>query len=340
MALDTVIGKIQASCALVMMNTDDKELSYRLNVRPNRNENAVEFRDKLIYRLLTEGEALAVTIDDQLVLADSWSTSEDVIKEKVYKDIVIDTLKIHRPFFASEVFYFKYRNPKLKTYLKTLTDSYAKLFNRILEVQMRESQLRIYAKFPGTSRKGDENQHKFKNFLRNLENELNTKSVVVSPHQDDYTVQEEKPTYLGRSSGELGTIENVYLKNVANALNVSPLMFTGELADISQHTENFVIQCIQPLMEIITTEINAKYFYKHELAAQGLSYNTFRLLYASEFKMAKDVEKMVGSGVWRVDDILELMGRKPENTKQSTRRYLTKNIAPLDDEGVIIENRK
>lgn len=340
MALDTVIGRIQAACALITLDSEDHELSYRLNVRPNLNENAIEFRDKLIYRLLTDGEVLAVVVNDQMLLVDSWQVSTDVVKERTYKDIVIGDLKLRKTFKSSDVFHFKYRNNRLKRYMTQLTDTYAKLFNRILEVQMRESQLRIYAKFPGTSRKGDDNQQKFKNFLRNLETELNTKSIVVTPHQDDYSVQEEKPSYLGRSSGELGTIENVYLKNVANALNVSPLLFSGDLADVSQHTENFVIQCIQPIMEILATEINSKYFDVKESKKNKLTYNTVRLLYASEFKMAKDVEKMLGSGVWNVDDVLTLMGRSPLNTKQSKRRYLTKNLGPLDDDGLIIDSRK
>ena len=60
-----------------------------------------------------------------------------------------------------------------------------------------------------------------------------------------------------------------------------------------------------------------------------------RLLYASEFAMARDVEKMIGSGVWTIDDVLELKGDKRLNTTTTTQRYLTKNIAPLDDEGNI-----
>lgn len=336
MALDTVVGKIQAACNLVLLDTKDSMLSYKLNVRPNLNENAMEFRDRLIYQLLTEGECLAVIMSDQLLIADSWNVDEQVLNERSYRDIVIGNLKLNRRFKSSEVFHFKYRNKQLKQYLKMLTDAYAKLFNRIVEVQMRESQLRIYAKFPGTSRKGEDNQQKFKTFLRRLEEEVNSKSVVTIPHQDDYTVQEEKPTYLGRSSGELGTIENVYLKNVANALNVPPLLFSGDLADVSQHTENFITQCIQPLMEIIVAEVNAKYFDDVELDRR-VTYNTFRLLYPSEFKMAKDIEKMVGSAVWTVDDILVLMGKTPLNTPLSTRRYLTKNLGPLDDDGHILE---
>ena len=335
MAIDTVLGKIQSTASLIIFDTSDTELNYRLNTRPNRNQSAVEFRDELLKRMIMEGEALVVMVADQLLIADSWQVSDDVVKERTYSDIQIGGLNLKLNFPASEVFYFKYRNDKLQAYLKQLTESYAKLFSRMLEVQMRESQLRVYANFKGVSGKNKENQEKFVKFLRGLTNALNTQSVVVSPRQDDYDIDEKSPGYLGRSSAELGVIENIYLKNVANALQVPPLLFSGDLADISQHKENFILYCIQPLMEIIVTEFNAKYFRKSELKDKRLRYNTMRLLYASEFAMAKDVEKMIGSGVWTIDDVLELKGDKRLNTITTTQRYITKNHAPLDENGNI-----
>lgn len=342
MAVDTVLGKIQSTSSLVIFDTKDGELNYRLNVKPNHNQSAIEFRNELLKRLILEGEALVLLVADQLIIADSWSVSDEVISEKTYSNIQIGPLTLRKKFKASDVFYFKYRNEKFRSYLNDLTKSYAKLFNRMLEVQMRESQLRIYAKFKGVSdkNKNKDNYEKFVKFLKGLTHALNTQSVVVSPRQEDYDIEEKTPGYLGRSSAELSVVENTYLKNVANALQVPPLLFSGDLADISQHKESFILYCIQPLMEIIVTEFNAKYFDKEELKDKQVKYNTMRLLYASEFSMAKDVEKMVGSGVWTIDDVLELKGNKRLNTTITTQRYITKNHAPLNEDGSVRESKK
>lgn len=333
MALDTVIGKIQATASLILFDTADDGWHYRLNVQPNRNQNAVEFRDQLLYRLLTEGEALAVNVSNQLLLADDWTVSDDVVRDKVFSDVTVDGLVLKQRFNMQEVLYFKYHNDHLKRYLRELTDDYAKLFKRTIEVQMRQSQLRVYAKFPGIRAKDSKSQEKFVAYLKGLEQSLNDKSVVVAPRQDDYDIEEKSPGYLGRSSDELGVIENLYLKNVANALQVPPLLFSGDLADISQHTENFVLYCIQPLMELIVTEINRKSFSRKQLKQKRVTYNTLRLLYASEFAMAKDVEKMIGSGVWTVDDVRALQGKERLNQPATTQRYMTRNHAPLDKDG-------
>ncbi|CXF35853.1 HK97 family phage portal protein [Streptococcus pneumoniae] len=47
---------------------------YILNVRPNKNESASEFWQKVIYRLLTKNEVLIVLSDDkQLLVADAFT---------------------------------------------------------------------------------------------------------------------------------------------------------------------------------------------------------------------------------------------------------------------------
>ena len=44
----------------------------RLNLHPNTNQNATEFWMELTSRLLIEGEALIVQVNDQLIIADSF----------------------------------------------------------------------------------------------------------------------------------------------------------------------------------------------------------------------------------------------------------------------------
>lgn len=208
--------------------------------------------------------------------------------------------------------------------------SYADLFSRLIEVQLRQNQLRIYAKFTGFNdpSKQSEEQSKFKAYLKGLAESLRTNSVVVSPRNDAYEIEEKTDNYLGRSVDELQKIENIYIAKVANAMQLSPLLFTGDLADVEQHEKNAVKYAIRPLFEIITTEINKKYFgrkYEPDLKA-----NVTPLTYNNEFEMAGDIQKLVGSVVFTPDDILEMLGREPINSPVTRARYLTKNLENLE----------
>lgn len=332
-ALDTVLGRVTASSNLVDFRTDDENLSYLLNISANDNENAKDFRTKLIRQMIMDGEVVVVQINEQWYVADMFNTNDTVLTEKTYYDISIDGLALRKQFKASELYHFKYHNNKLSKLMRELDNSYAKLFRRLIEVQMRQSQLRIYAQFKGVSdpSKNKEEQAKYKNYLKGLSDALRGNSVVVSPRNDAYGIDEKTDNYLGRSVEELQKLENIYITQVANALQLSPLLFTGDLADVEQHEKNAVKYAIRPLFEIITTEINKKYFgrkYKADLIA-----NVTPLTYNNEFEMAKDIEKIVGSAVFTPDDVLEMLGKERTGLPEMTQHYLTKNMEALRFKG-------
>lgn len=334
-ALDTVLGRVTASSNLVDFRTDDENLSYLLNVSANDNENAKDFRTKLIRQLITEGEVVVVQMNKQWYIADMFNSTDTVLSEKTYYDISLDGMLLRKQFKASEVYHFKYHNNKLSKFIHELDNSYAKLFSRLIEVQMRQSQLRVFAKFKGISdpEKNREEQAKYKKYLEGLSNALRNNSVVVSPRNEAYEIDEKTDNYLGRSVDELQKLENIYIAKVANALQLSPMLFTGDLADVEQHEKNAVKYAIRPLFEIITTEITKKYFGRKYKDKADLIANVTPLTYNNEFEMSKDIEKLVGSAVFTPDDVLEMLGRPRTGLPVMTEHYLTKNMEPLTLKG-------
>lgn len=332
-ALDTVLGRITASASLVDFRTEDKTLDYLLNVAPNDNENAKDFRTKLIRQLIMDGEVVVVPLDEKMYVADNFIMNDKVLTEKTYSAISIDGMELRKPFLSSEIYHFRYHNTKLRKLMREIDNSYAKLFRRLIEVQLRQNQLRIYTKFKGVANPADHEKEnkKYKSYLEGLANALRNNSVVVSPRNDAYELEEKTDNYLGRSVEELQNLENIYIGKVANALQISPLLFTGDLADVEQHEKNAVKYAIRPLFEIITTEINMKYFgkiYKPDLIA-----NVTPLTYNNEFEMASDIQKLVGSVVFTPDDILEMLGRERTGLPEMTKRYLTKNLEEVTSKG-------
>lgn len=331
-ALDTVLGRITASASLVDFRTKDKPLSYLLNVAPNDNENAKDFRTKLIKRIIMDGEVVVVQLNDKWYIADDFTTEGKVLYEKTYRNIFVEGIEIKKHFFSSEIYHFRYHNEKLKKLMQELNNSYAKLFRRLIDVQLRQNQLRIYTKFTGfndPSKKEDELK-KYKSYLEGLSSALKENSVVVSPRNDAYELEEKTDNYLGRSVDELQKLENIYIAKVANALQLSPLLFTGDLADVEQHEKNAVKYAIRPLFEILTTEINSKYFGKKYEYEADLIANVTPLTYNNEFEMANDIQKLVGSVLFTPDDILEMLGRERIKSEEMTKRYLTKNLSAIE----------
>ena len=232
-AVDIVIGKIITMSSLVQFRSKDETLNRKLNVKPNPNQNAQEFRAELIKRLLCDGECLVVKLGNDLFIADGWVVDGSVTKERTYKQVSVGQLSLTKEFTSSEVFHFKYHNDKLNQYLKNLDESYAKLFQRMIEVHMREQQIRVYANFKGMKSKSNLNDDAKKNvdvftkFLAGMKRELEQSSVAVVPRQgDDYDIEEKSQNHLGRNVEEVGVIENMYIAQVAKALPVpTPLLY-------------------------------------------------------------------------------------------------------------------
>lgn len=331
-ALNTVLGRVKASAELVKFKTSDEDLNYLLNVAPNQNQNASDFRSKLLDKLIREEECIVVQINDEWHIADSFNLIEKALVPNVYHDVIINGYRLSDTFTSQQVYHFKHYNPRLNKFISQLNKSYSDLFSRLVEIQMRQSQIRVYAKFNNVSdpSKHEENEKKYKRMLESLSKALRNNSVVVAPRSDAYEIDESTDKYLGRSISELQVAENIYVGKVANALQMSPLLFTGDLADIEQHERNAIKYGIRPLMNIIVNEICMKWFgreHEHDLVA-----DTTPLTYNNIFEMAKDIEKLVGSGTVTPNEMREELGKEKVDDERLDDYYLTKNIATLGQE--------
>lgn len=325
-AVHTVVDRIINVCLLAQFQSEDStNFLYKLNYKPNPYENGNEFKRKIITNMIYNGECIIVKPFDDYYVAESFTYDD---KTKLFT-VTTEYSTIEKTYSVDDVIHVRYNNVKFEEFLRTLRQSYDKLYKRVLEIQMRQQQIRVYAPFKGVSAKNEENAKKFMNFLSGMKKQLENESIAVVPRQDDYDVEEHSQNYLGRSAEELGTIENMYVKQVANILQVPPLLFSGDLADTSEHSKNFVRWCVKPIMNEIANEFNAKQT-KSSLKDNLITVNTIECVYVSEFEMARDVEKMIGSGVWTIDDVLVLLGKKRQKTKDTTRRYLTKNIGIIE----------
>lgn len=112
-ALDTVLGRVTASANLVNFVTKDKELAYILNVTPNYNENAKDFRTKLIRQLVMDGEVLVIQENAMWYIADDFVVNDKVFAEKTYSSIFVDGRDTKKTFLSSKVYHFKYHNTKM-----------------------------------------------------------------------------------------------------------------------------------------------------------------------------------------------------------------------------------
>ena len=333
-ALETVVTYVTDRASLVILRTKDKMLHYRWNVKPNPYQNAQEFKRKMLRQMLIDGECLVVQEGSPhfyLHIADSYTEERVGLNDIVYNDILVDGEEMGTKS-ANEVYMFKYKNEKVKRYIDQLDTNYVDLFNRLVEIQKLQSQLRIYPKFKTMGSKNRDSQAKFMEFLKSFQTAVEEKQVVIAPTQDDYDINENKSAFKGFNIDEVSKMEAIYLSNVCRLYGISPTLFNGELADIEQHRDDF-IRFVHSVMQIVSTEINSKYFAEgeKEYSEKQVRLILFFMEYNSALSASKDIEKAIGSGVYTINDILEMQGRDKVDDEHADRRFLTRNIGTIEE---------
>ena len=333
-ALETVVTYVTDRASLVILRSEEEKLHHRWNVKPNPYQNAQEFKRKFIRQMLIDGESLIVqegAPDYYLHIADSYTEERVSLNEIVYRDIEVDGISFgDKP--ADEVYMLKYKNEKVSKWIRQLDDNYVDLFNRLVEIQKLQSQLRIYPKFKTMGSKNGDSQAKFMEFLKSFQTAVEEKQVVIAPTQDDYDINENKSAFKGFNIDEVSKMEAIYLSNVCRLYGISPTLFNGELADIEQHRDDF-IRFVHSVMQIVSTEINSKYFAEgeKEYSEKQVRLILFFMEYNSALDASKDIEKAIGSGVYTINDVLEMQGRDKVDDEHADRRFLTRNIGTIEE---------
>lgn len=332
-ALETVTTYIVDRASLAILRTNDEKLHHRWNVRPNPYQNAQEFKRKIVRHLLIDGEVGVVQegTDNYLHIVDSFTKEKKSLNEEIYTDILVGDEEL-ADRTTDDFYLFTYKNDKVSKWTEQLDNDYVDLFNRLVEIQKLQAQIRIYPRFDTMGSKAKENQKKFKRFLEDFKEAVNSQQVVIAPTQKDFDISENKSAFKGFNVDEVSKMEKIYLANVCQLYGISPSLFEGDLADVKEHRDDFV-RFVHSVMQIFATEINSKYFKDGDadFEEDQVRVVMFYLEYNSALEAARDIEKALGTGVYTINNILEMQGRELSDDEYANRRFLTRNIGAIEE---------
>ena len=91
---------------------------YKLNIKPNPNEEATSFFYKVIKKYLTDEEVLIVSINDNLYMADSFISSSSILLPKTFSNVQIsddfgNSIILSKMFKMEDVIYINLKSSKI-----------------------------------------------------------------------------------------------------------------------------------------------------------------------------------------------------------------------------------
>ena len=310
---------------------------YLWNVEPNVNQNSTAFLHKLVAKLLTDGECLVISTRqregyDALVVADSYMLNGCYpSKQNEYTDVQVGDVSYEKTFREREVLHLRLNHVNIKPVLDGLYASYCRLITAAMKRYEWDKGQHWKVHVNQLAQGQDDFTAKFTAMIEEQAKVFLDSNGAILPEFDGYTYTNEG----GKSTVDLADIQ-AQAKDIfaftAKALQIPAVLIDGTVQGTEDAQARFLTGCIDPICDQLQEEINRKrYGYEAMRRGDYLRIDTSGIRHFDMFSNAANVEKLVGSAVFTVNDILRAAGLPTIPEPWADEHYLTKNIATLSE---------
>lgn len=326
MAVDTVVNFVSRTMSTVKFGIDNKEWEYILNVRPNSDCSSATFWQKFFYRVIADNEVLVIVSDDnQLLIADSFVRNEYAIYEDTFSEITVKGYTFKRTFKMSEVIYINYNNDKLEKFTRGLFDDNAELYGRVMEVAMRNNQIRASVSVDSTGNFQEDKLTRLQDYMDKMYSSFKTNSVAIIPEANgfSYTEHNNGKTSM-QSSEELYKMITSLIDDIANMIGVPTALIYGEKTEMDSNIKAYKKLCIIPLIKKLQDELTVKVIKRAEYA-KGMRIKVYGVLPSDPLELATQADKLISSGAFYIDEVRSIFEYEDLPDGKGKVQLITKN---------------
>ncbi|MFC0232745.1 phage portal protein [Vagococcus entomophilus] len=316
MAIDTCINFVARTISqseFRLMNdgvVDRSAWHYKLNVRPNTDQSATTFWQKVIYNLLFDNEVLIVMSDtDDLLIADSYTRNELALYEDTFEGVSVKGYMFNRKFRMNEVIFLEYNNEDLERYVSGLFADYGELFGRMMDASLRNNQIRGTVEVSAVNGTDEQKTTALQKFIDKVFESFK-KSVAIVPMTKGLSYNEIQTGNSKQSFDEIQNAKSAMISEVAKILGIPPALVHGEMADLESNKQSYVEFCINPLLKKIEDELNAKMLEPVEYQ-KGKQFEVVGINKPDPFKDSEKIDKVISSGFMNINEARKEYGLPP-----------------------------
>lgn len=337
-ALETAIGMIAGAIVKSELKTyeggeETKGNLYRLlNIQPNPNQNASQFWEALIYKLLLNGECLVVEMRGNLYLADSFELDKRPLLRNTYRGVFVEGEQIRRSFLSDKAVHLTSGNTNLAALVNGLWHDYGDLIHYAVDGFKRGSgskyKLTIDSMQSGTRKFAEADEADRQDPTGALKTFMTQANSTYIQHRGVDLQQ------LGTSGCDSTAVTNMrkeIFETVATICHVPPPLIFGTMTNIGDLNQAFLTYAVDPLAEQISQEFTAKFYTAEEITGgSSVVVDTTRINHIDIFDVASSVSQLIGAG-FSLDEIRDAAKWPRINTPESQEHLITRNYAPIDE---------
>lgn len=306
---------------------------YLWNIEPNQNQNSSEFIQKWIYTLLRKNECLVIEQGGKLYVADSFNKTPYALYEDAFSQVTVKDFTFSKTFVQSDVLYFSLCDTNIKQVIDGLYAGYSRLISYSMNAYQRSKGTRVKFKYDSLPIKGTPQEEAFNSLVNEKIGKWLTSDNAAIPlgAGQDITEMTQK-TYSSDSTRDIKALIDDVTEFTAKAFGIPPALLKGDVQGTSDAVDQLLTFCIDPLADMLMEEINRKRSGRDAyLAGTYLKIDTKQIKHVDMMSVATSIDKLIGSGVFCVNDVLMLCGEQPIDEPWAREHFITKNYMPFEE---------
>lgn len=311
---------------------------YLWNYEPNANQNSTMFLHKLIAKLYQENEALVINTRkrdgyEAVVVADDWEEPEDYpSKQNEYKGVVAGNVSYEKTFRESDVLHLRLNHCNIKPVIDGLYQCYY----RLVDAAMRNYQWdkgQHWKVHVAQLAQGDEGWEKqFQSMIEAQVRPFLQSNGSILPEFDGYVYENVSGANSTSDTRDIKNLVEDIFDFTARGFLIPAVLVNGKVEGTADANTRFLTNCIDPICDQLQEEITRKrYGYDLWRAGDFLRVDSSSIIHFDLFANAANVEKLVGSGAYTINDVRRAANQSTINEPWANEHYMTRNIATMND---------
>jgi HK97 family phage portal protein len=308
---------------------------YLWNYEPNQNQNATSFMNKLIGKLYRNNECLVVEVNNHIYVADSYSKEVLALKEYRFSGITFDGYELSETREMSEVMFFELNSENMRNLTNGMYETYSKLLIYAQDAYKKSRGKKGILNIGAIAQESENFDETFQELMStHFKNFFESDSAVL-PLFDGYEYQdisESGKTYSTESTRDIKSLADDIFEFTARAFSFPPSLAKGDVQDTGKAIDELLTFVIDPLIKMLQQEINRKRNgYTGFKAGNYAKIETLAVKHIDIFDIATPVDKLISSGAFTINDILEVLGKPRIEEDWANQHFMTKNYSKIQD---------
>lgn len=348
LAFEICVGMVSNALGLCEFKTyqkrrEIKDREYWLwNIEPNLNQNSSAFLHKLVSQLYRNNEALVVSFThrsgyEMLAVADSWEQPvPQVTRMNEYRGVTVDGYTFSKTIKESDVLHLRLHQTSILPVLEAMTQAWANMVALARKHYEWDQGQHWKVHVDQLAAGADGFEAAFAQMIAEQVKPFLESPNGVLPEFDGYKYESLSGSSSGngssRSLSDIGALMTDIFNFTAQAFLIPDVLISGKVEATTDANNRFLTYVVDPLCDQLQEEANRKrYGYERWAAGDYLQIDSSSILHYDLFSQAASVEKLIGSGVYTINDILTAVGQAPINEPWANQHFLTKNIGKIEE---------